>query len=145
MGLTYRNIKSGKVVTMPEPSGYKTRRMQQNARRALEKLDVSKRWERLSEPSEIEASRRAWEQARQAKTTRRPSAPTPVYVVNQQPDPEPAVEVDPEPEEAGAAVNEVRHTGGPWFEVVVNGETVEKVNGRQAAEERLAELTDGGW
>ena len=141
MALTYRNRKSGKVVSMPEATEFTNKRNQLNARRAIEKLDVSKRWERLSDPSEIEASQRAWEQARQAKTTRRPSAPTPVYVVNVDPEPEP----DPEPESEPEPVNEVRHTGGPWFEVIVDGETVDKVNGRDAAEARLAELTQSDW
>ena len=143
MALTYLNRKSGKVVSMPEATDFQNKRQQLNARRAIEKLDVSKRWERLSDPSEIESAQRSWEESRQARTLRRPAAPTPVYVVNVDPDPEP----DPEPEEQDDSepVNEVRHTGGPWFEVVVDGETVDKVNGRDAAEARLAELTKSGW
>ena len=140
MALTYRNRKSGKVVSMPEATEFTNKRRQLNARRAIEKLDVSKRWERLSDPSEIDAAQKSWEQARQARTTRRPSAPTPVYVVNHTPDTEPEGDPEPDPE----PVNEVRHSGGPWFEVVVAGETVDKVNGKDAAEARLAELLSDG-
>ena len=143
MALTYLNLKSGKVVSMPEATEFTNKRHQLNARRAIEKLDVSKRWKRLSDPGEIEAAQQAWGQSRQAKTSRRPTAPTPVYVVNVGPDPEPEPEDDPA--ETTDPVNEVRHSGGPWFEVVVAGETVDKVNGRDAAEARLAELTRSDW
>ncbi len=32
------------------------------------------------------------------------------------------------------------HTGGGWYDVIVNGVPVEKVRGREAAEERFAEI-----
>ena len=147
MALTYLNRKSGKVVSMPEATEFTKKRHQLNARRAIEKLDVSKRWERLSDPGEIEAAQQAWDQSRQAKTSRRPTAPTPVYVVNANPDPEPEDDPEPDPDPAATTepVNEVRHSGGPWFEVVVAGETVDKIQGRDAAEARLAELTRSDW
>lgn len=49
----------------------------------------------------------------------------------------------PQPPEGDRSSNEVRHAGGPWFDVYVAGEPVDKVQGRDAAEARLAELTDG--
>jgi hypothetical protein len=135
MALIYRNVKSGKVVTMPEATEVKTRRQKRTAERTIQKLDVSHRWVRMSDSDEVAAAQAAWEEGRRAKTRTRPVSPTPVYVVNTTPEPEPD-----EP------TNEIRHSGGPWFEVIVDGETVDKVNGREAAEARLAELTSGeGW
>lgn len=149
--LTYRNRKTGRVVDVAEEAdvtpGPLRRKRRTQARRTLEKLNSGRRWERISDPAEIEASRQAYREAQEAgrRVPARP-APTPVYVVNTGPDilNSPTVQT-PDPEPAPAAREDgIHHSGGPWFEVVVNGETVDKVQGRQAAEERHAELSGGG-
>lgn len=51
----------------------------------------------------------------------------------------PATAVSTEPE----SESYVEHAGGPWFRVVVDGREADKVQGRDAADARLAELTNG--
>lgn len=47
----------------------------------------------------------------------------------------------PEPEEVAVPVVEVSGGEGGWYDIVVGGETVERVRGHDAAEARAAELS----
>jgi hypothetical protein len=51
------------------------------------------------------------------------------------PEPAPAPAAAPEPVPAGD--DGVRHVGGPWYEVIVRGEQVAKVMGKNKAQERF--------
>lgn len=56
-------------------------------------------------------------------------------------DPDPEPDTGDAPDETGHVDHTgIDHVGAGWYEVVVNGETVEKVRGKQAAEARFAEL-----
>lgn len=139
MALVYRNRHTGKVAVMPEAVEARAQRGPKaaiHARRALEKMDEARKWERLSTDSEIEAAQADWERQQAAKSSRRRNvAPTPVVVVGQQGTGQPQAE----PQQVGA--DGVRPAGGGWHEVVVDGEVVDKIRGRDAAEAAYAERT----
>lgn len=127
MASLYVNKITGIVARMPEPADVEEsdgKAAALHVRRTLARMDEAKRWERVSESEAAEAEA-AYEAKQESLRRPRGAAPTPVYVVNS----------EPKTPESETVTDGVRAAGGGWYEVVKGGEVVDKVRGKEAAEE----------